>query len=100
MLKISLLSASALMGAAILSGCQSPPPPQVAAQINPADPTGMASLDMTRVLAEYLALGAKPVSELTVDQARTQPTPGDAAMAVQTGRQHLTRSRRLRRPTR
>ena len=83
MLKISLLSASALMGAAILSGCQSPPPPQVAAQINPADPTGMASLDMTRVLAEYLALGAKPVSELTVDQARTQPTPGDAAMAVQ-----------------
>lgn len=49
----------------------------------PADPTGKADTDMIKVLAAYQALGAKPVASLTVEQARTQPTPGQAAMVVQ-----------------
>ena len=38
---------------------------------------------MVRVLTAYQQLGAKPVTELTVAEARTQPTPGQAATAVQ-----------------
>ncbi len=46
------------------------------------DPTGRADADMLRVLTAFQASGAKPVQTLTVDQARTQPTPGDAATTV------------------
>lgn len=57
-----------------LAGCQ-------AAQM-PPDPTGRADADMLRVLTAYQASGAKPVVMLSVEQARAQPTPGDAATAV------------------
>lgn len=64
------------VGAALsLAACATPMPP--------ADPTGMADTDMLRVLTAYQASGAKPVAALTVEQARMQPTPGMAAMAVQ-----------------
>ncbi|NPD68035.1 alpha/beta hydrolase [Lichenicola cladoniae] len=49
----------------------------------PADLTGKADTDMVRVLAAYQKLGAMRVATLTVEQARMQPTPGQAAMAVQ-----------------
>jgi acetyl esterase len=56
-----------------LAGCQPPP----------ADPTGRADTEMVRVLAQYQAMGIKPVyTPLTVEQARAQPTIGDAALAV------------------
>lgn len=48
-----------------------------------ADPTGKADADRVKVLAAYQALGAGPVASLTVEQARTQPMPGMAAMQVQ-----------------
>ena len=48
----------------------------------PPDPTGRASADMTRVLAAYQTLGAKPVDTLSVAAARAQPTLGDAAASV------------------
>ena len=48
----------------------------------PADPTGRANADMVRVLTALQAGGAKPVATLTVEQARMQPTPGDAATTV------------------
>ena len=46
------------------------------------DPTGRANADMLRVLTAFQASGAKPVAMLTVEQARAQPTPGDAATTV------------------
>lgn len=58
-----------------MAACTTTPPP--------ADPTGKADIYMVRVLAAYQKLGAMPVATLTVEQARTQPTPGQAAMAVQ-----------------
>ncbi len=63
-----------ISAAALLSGCQMAPPSP--------DPTGRADADMLRVLTALQASGAKPVSTLTVEQARAQPTPGDAATAV------------------
>ena len=63
-----------LVMATLLAGCQSTP--------MPPDPTGRASADMVRVLAALQASGAKPVATLTVEQAREQPTPGDAAASV------------------
>lgn len=59
---------------ALLAGCQTAP--------KSPDPTGRANADMLRVLTAYQASGAKPVSMLTVEQARAQPTPGDAATTV------------------
>ena len=63
----------------LLAGCQMAP--------MPPDPTGRANADMLRVLTSFQASGAKPVQTLTVEQARAQPTPGDAAttVAVQMG---------------
>ena len=47
-------------------------------------PTEMAKPNaaMQAVLDKLKALGAKPIHELTVEQARTQPTPADAVKAV------------------
>lgn len=75
--RTSMLTVSALATTALIA-CSS-----LAFSAPPADPTGMADSDMVRVLAAYQKLGAKPVASLTVEQARTQPTPGQAAMAVQ-----------------
>lgn len=41
-----------------------------------------ASQDMQAVLEKLMELGAQPVHTLTVEQARTQPTPADAVRAV------------------
>lgn len=38
--------------------------------------------DMGRVVKKLGELGAKPVSTLSVEQARSQPTPADAVMAI------------------
>ncbi len=57
----------------LLAGCQTTPPP---------DPTGRANADMLRVLTAFQATGAQPIDTLTVEQARRQPTPGDAAGIV------------------
>ena len=46
------------------------------------DANGRANPDMAGVIDTYVHLGAKPVHLLTVQQARTQPTPGDAVKAV------------------
>jgi len=70
----SMRSLPTLAAVAVLAGCQSAP--------MPPDPTGRASADMQRVLTAYQASGAKSVAMLTVDQARSQPSPGDAAAAV------------------
>lgn len=41
-----------------------------------------ATPEMAAVLAKLQELGAQPVHMLTVEEARTQPTPADAVMAV------------------
>lgn len=48
------------------------------------DPMPTPTAQMKAVLDELAALGAKPVSTLSVDQARTQPTPADAVRSVLT----------------
>lgn len=60
----------------------------LAAQAAPSDAmvkTGTkykADADMQRVLDELAALGGKPIETLTPPEARKQPTPTDAVMAV------------------
>ena len=44
--------------------------------------TARPDADMQRVLDELARLGARPVDTLTVPQARSQPSPADAVMAV------------------
>ena len=66
--------AAALGALVLLAGCQTYTPFR--------DANGRANEDMAGVIDSYVRLGAKPVHTLTVAQARTQPTPGDAAKAV------------------
>lgn len=44
--------------------------------------SGKPTVDMKAVLDELQALGVKPVETLTPEQARQQPTPADAVVAV------------------
>lgn len=50
-------------------------------------PSGPADADMLRVLTALQASKAEPAQTLTIEQARAQPMPGDAAttIAVSTG---------------
>ena len=52
------------------------PPPGTQAALRRANP------QMRRVLEQLQALGAKPIEQLSVQQARSQPTPADAVKAV------------------
>ena len=65
---------SAICALMLLGGCQLYTPYR--------DANGRADEDMAGVIDTYVRLGAKPVSTLTVQQARTQPTPGDAVRSV------------------
>ena len=46
--------------------------------------SGRPDADMQAVLDAHAALGARPIETLTVQQARTQPSPADAVMRVKT----------------
>ena len=67
----SILSVGALL---LLAGCQVYTPYR--------DANGRADDDMASVVQVYAKLGARPVSTLTVQQARSQPTPQDAVRSV------------------
>ena len=87
------LAASVALGAT-LAACSSMPmmgeassqmAPPAAPMPSPAAPMGMSGrpdADMQAVLDAHAALGAKPIETLTVQQARTQPSPADAVMKV------------------
>ena len=47
-----------------------------------ANPPETPNADMQAVLDQLAALGARPIEELSVEEARSQPTPADAVMAV------------------
>lgn len=47
-----------------------------------SDPPATPNADMQAVLDKLAELGARPISELSVEEARSQPTPADAVMAV------------------
>ena len=49
------------------------------------DPVGRMNPDMQVVIDAYLNAGARPVSQLSVEQARSQPTLEDAVRTVQQG---------------
>ncbi len=46
--------------------------------------SGRPDADMQAVLDAHAALGARPIETLTVQQARSQPSPADAVMRVKT----------------
>ena len=48
--------------------------------------SGRPDADMQAVLDAHAALGARPIESLTVQQARTQPSPADAVAAVKQAR--------------
>ena len=55
-----------------------PPPPPAVVATKPAKPAA----DMQAVLDAMMALGAKPIEQLTPVKARIQPTPADGAKQV------------------
>jgi acetyl esterase/lipase len=80
-LGFGIRSASCAAALAALAGCQTGSAFR--------DPLARMNPDMQAVVVAYQASGAQPVSRLTVAQARSQPTLGDAARTVeqaQTGR--------------
>ena len=90
---LAALAASVALGAT-LAACSSMPmmaegsspmATPAAPMPSPAAPMGMSGrpdADMQAVLDAHAALGAKPIETLTVQQARTQPSPADAVMKV------------------
>jgi acetyl esterase/lipase len=84
-MKSLTLLATSVAVAASLAACSSTgmtggsePPSAVA----PLGMTARPDADMQAVLDAHAALGARPIETLTVQQARTQPSPADAVMRV------------------
>jgi len=85
--QLTLLATSVAM-AATLSACapgmgmgMKPSSPPMSAMA-PMGMTARPDADMQAVLDAQSALGAKPIETLTVEQARTQPSPADAVNRV------------------
>ena len=84
----TLLAAQLLAGVALVAApayAQAPAPETVSSAIAESPDSGTmkrADKDMLRVLQTMQELGAKPTESRTVEEARTQPTPGDAAKAI------------------
>lgn len=85
----SLLAASFLSGLALASSpvawAQAPALQTVPLSVAESPDSGTmkrADKDMLRVLQTMQQLGVKPIESRTVEEARTQPTPGDAAKAI------------------
>jgi acetyl esterase len=78
------VSLAALMSSGILvpsAQAQTAPQPASGAK-DSGTMTRADKEDMALVLKELMELGAKPVEQLSVEQARTQPTPADAVEAL------------------
>ena len=85
----SLLAANLLAGVALVASpaawAQAPQPQSVSAMVAESPDSGTmkrADRDMLRVLEAMQELGAKPIESSTVEEARTQATPGDAVKAI------------------
>ncbi len=84
----TLLAAQLLAGVALVAApayAQAPAPETVSSAIAESPDSGTmkrADKDMLRVLQTMQELGVKPTESRTVEEARTQPTPGDAAKAI------------------
>lgn len=90
--RLTTLLASTVAAAALAACAMTPAMPEpaiAAAPGSPMAPMGMTArpdADMQAVLDAHAALGAKPIETLTVEQARTQPSPADAVNRVKTMR--------------
>ena len=84
----TLLAAHLLAGVALVAApayAQAPAPDTVSPAIAESPDSGTmkrADKDMLRVLQTMQELGVKPTESRTVEEAREQPTPGDAAKAI------------------
>jgi len=82
---LGLAAATAALAAACSPAMMGNPMAPMAGPPSPLAPMGMSDrpdADMQAVLDAHAALGAKPIETLTVQQARTQPSPADAVMRV------------------
>lgn len=83
-----LLAAHLLAGVALVSTyawAQAPAPQSIPLAVAESPDSGTmkrADADMRRVLETMQELGVKPTESRTVDEARAQPSPGDAAKAI------------------
>lgn len=83
-----VLAITMVMAPTIAHGQDAPANGAAAAETEtgaPSDDSGTmerASEDMQAVLVKLMELGAKPIHTLSVEEARTQPTPADAVKAV------------------
>ena len=84
---LTLLATSVAL-AATLSACASDrtmaSSTAPASAVAPMGMSGRPDADMQAVLDAHAALGARPIETLTVQQARTQPSPADAVNRVKT----------------
>lgn len=64
------------------SGTLAPTAEHTATNVEPKDPLKVADADMRKVIVELGGLGWKPVSTLSVEQARKQPTLNDAIVSL------------------
>ena len=84
----TLLAAQLLAGVALTTfpaRAQAPAPETVSTAVAESPDSGTikrADKDMLRVLQTMQELGVKPTESRTVEEARTQPTPGDAAKSI------------------
>lgn len=84
----SLLTATILSGIALAvpaAWAQAPAPQTIPLAVAESPDSGTmkrADKDMLRVLTTMQELGVKPTESRTVEEARMQPTPGDAAKAI------------------
>lgn len=83
MRKTAMLTAALALGLPLAFVAADPAIGQAARKMAaPVDPNAKSDKDMKLVTDKLGALGAKPFEQLTVNQARTQPTPADAVKAV------------------
>lgn len=79
-----LLASTALAAISMPAFAQEEPRPvdEAVATSKDSGTVDRANPEMAAVITKLMELGAKPVNTLSVEEARTQPTPADAAMAV------------------
>jgi len=79
-----LLATTAIAAFAMPTFAQEEPRPvdEAVATSKDSGTVDRANPEMAAVITKLMELGAKPVNTLSVEEARSQPTPADAAMAV------------------
>jgi acetyl esterase/lipase len=79
---LAFACASVVAASGLVAHAAMPAPPAASATLNGNGTKYHSEKDMATVLATLASLGGKPIETLTAAEARQQPTPTDAVMAV------------------